>query len=368
MFLKKLIITSILILFFTTCTLTRMIIYNFADMNDYKIFPYRKISKPIVSFKFHESNDSMFGKRVKITLNNNIQSIDEFLNGSHTLAFLIIRNDTLLYEKYFYRKDASSVFPSFSMAKSVVSILVGIAADEGVIHSVNDPITNYLPELKKRSFEKVTIEHLLQMTSGLKFSENYFSPFSDAAKYYYGNRLRKYLSKVRLKDEPGKKFEYNSGNTQLLGLVLERALKNKTLSQYAEEKLWHPLQMEFDATWSTDRKKNGMEKAFCCLNARARDFAKIGRLYLNKGYWNGKPLVSENWVKRSTQIDTSSASAWFYQYQWWIPSYKGDFMAEGHLGQFIYVYPKKNLIIVRLGKRYGKIRWWNVMRTLRDKI
>ncbi|HET9053029.1 MAG TPA: serine hydrolase, partial [Cyclobacteriaceae bacterium] len=153
------------------------------------------------------------------------------------------------------------------------------------------------------------------------------------------------------------KFEYVSGNTQLLGLVLERALKNKTVTEYLQEKLWKPLGMEYDASWSLDKKKNGLEKTFCCLNARARDFAKIGRLYLNKGNWNGKQIVSQKWVEVSTHADLTDGGASFYKYQWWIPSPNGDFMAEGILGQFIYVNPAKNLVIVRLGKKHGDTDW-----------
>ena len=155
-----------------------------------------------------------------------------------------------------------------------------------------------------------------------------------------------------------------SGNTQLLGLILERALKNKTITQYLEEKIWIPFEMEYDASWSLDRKKNGIEKTFCCLNARARDFAKIGKLYLNNGQWNGKQIVSESWVKQSTKIDQTNGSAWYYQYQWWIPTYNGDFMAQGILGQFIYVHPKNNIIIVRLGKNTGNANWWKLLSDL----
>ena len=162
---------------------------------------------------------------------------------------------------------------------------------------------------------------------------------------------------MKLEIEPGDRFAYSSGSTQLLGLVLERALKNKTISSYLEEKIWQPLEMEFDASWSLDRKKNGLEKTFCCINARARDYAKIGRLYLNKGKWNDKQIVSENWVAQSTKIDTTNNSSLRYQYQWWLPSQTGDFAAQGILGQYIYVNPEKNLIIVRLGKGVGFTDW-----------
>jgi CubicO group peptidase (beta-lactamase class C family) len=270
---------------------------------------------------------------------------------------LIIKNDTIQYEKYWGKYDESSIVPSFSMAKSITSILIGCAIDDKLIKSVNEPITNYIPELKENDFDKVTIENLLQMTSGIKFNESYINPFGDAATFYYGTNLRKAIKKMKLEIEPGERFAYSSGSAQLLGLVLERALKNKTISSYLEEKIWQPLEMEFDASWSLDRKKNGLEKTFCCINARARDYAKIGRLYLNKGKWNDKQIVSENWVAQSTKIDTTNNSSLRYQYQWWLPSQTGDFMAQGILGQFIYVNPEKNLIIVRLGKGLGFTDW-----------
>jgi CubicO group peptidase (beta-lactamase class C family) len=238
--------------------------------------------------------------------------------------------------------------------------LIGIAIEEKLIQSVEDPITNYVPELKKNGFEKVKIKHLLQMTSGIKFNEGYYNPFGDAASFYYGLNLRKKIVKMKLKREPGKEFEYISGNTQLLGLILERALKGKTVTQYLQEKLWQPLGMEYNASWSIDRKENGLEKTFCCINARARDFAKIGRLYLNKGNWNGKQIVSEKWVTESTKVDSTEGSAAYYQYQWWIPTMDGDFLTDGFLGQYIYVNPAKNLVIVRLGKNEGKANWWSV--------
>jgi CubicO group peptidase (beta-lactamase class C family) len=250
------------------------------------------------------------------------------------------------------------------MAKSVTSILIGCAIDEGLIKSVDEPITNFIPELTKNGFDKVTIKHLLQMTSGIKFNESYINPFGDAASFYYGLNLRRSIEKMKLKSEPGKKFEYVSGNTQLLGLVLERSLNGKTITTYLQEKIWTPLEMEYDASWSIDRKKDGLEKTFCCLNARARDYAKIGRLYKNKGNWNGKQIVSQKWVEESTKLDLTEGSVKFYQYQWWLPTPNEDFMAEGILGQFVYVNPAKDLIIVRLGKSEGKANWWTIFKSL----
>jgi CubicO group peptidase (beta-lactamase class C family) len=342
----------------TSCQLGRFVFYNFADIKDHKKFQSRPLTADTSPFNFQTTNSGKFPKEL------DGKPFDKYLEDNKTVAFLIIKNDTIQYEKYFKGYDKQSIVPSFSMAKSVTSILIGCAIDQGLIKSVDEPITNYIPELTKNGFEKVTIKHLLQMTSGIKFNESYVNPFGDAASFYYGRNLRKVIGKMKLKSEPGKRFEYVSGNTQLLGLVLERSLKGKTITSYLQEKLWTPLEMEYDASWSIDRKKNGLEKTFCCLNARARDFAKIGRLYKNKGNWNGKQIVSQKWVEESTKLDTSEGSAKFYQYQWWLPTPNEDFMAEGILGQFIYVNPTKDLIIVRLGKKEGKTNWWGVFTSL----
>ena len=373
----KTIIMKNLILFFllmslSSCQVGRFVVYNFADINDHKKFPSRDIKKGATKFQFPIAEKGKVPKEIlqwggiaknqfytSPTLERKVLSFEfeQLLEESKTVAFLIIKNDTIQYEKYWGKYDESSIVPSFSMAKSITSILIGCAIDDKLIKSVNEPITNYIPELKENDFDKVTIENLLQMTSGIKFNESYINPFGDAATFYYGKNLRKAIKKMKLEIEPGERFAYSSGSAQLLGLVLERALKNKTISSYLEEKIWQPLEMEFDASWSLDRKKNGLEKTFCCINARARDYAKIGRLYLNKGKWNDKQIVSENWVAQSTKIDTTNNSSLRYQYQWWLPSQTGDFMAQGILGQYIYVNPEKNLIIVRLGKGLGFTDW-----------
>lgn len=340
----------------------RFVVYNFADINDHKKFKARTIETGETQFIFPIAEKGRVPKT--LTIKDESYPFEAYLEDNNTVAFLIIQNDTIQYEKYFGKYDEASIVPSFSMAKSITSILIGCAIDEGLIQSVNEPVTNYIPELTENGFDKVTLEHLLQMTSGLDFNESYYNPFGDAATFYYGTNLRKAIKKMQLKTTPGAQFEYTSGTTQLLGLVLERALKNKTITAYLEEKIWQPLEMEFDASWSLDREKNGLEKTFCCINARARDYAKIGRLYLNKGKWNDQQIVSENWVTQSTKVDTTNNSAWYYQYQWWLPTQTGDYMAQGILGQYIYVHPDKNLVIVRLGKNHGKANWWHTLANL----
>jgi CubicO group peptidase (beta-lactamase class C family) len=332
--------------------------YNFADIQDHKIFPARALHKSAIEFRFTETNGALTPASIEGL------PFEQFLVKNKTVAFLIIKNDSIYYEKYFKGYENTSIVPPFSMAKSILFILIGCAIDEGLIKSVNDPVTDYIPELKKNGFGKVTVKHLLQMTSGAKFNESYINPFGDAAALYYGLNLEKLILNRKLKHEPGSRFEYVSGNSQVLGFVLARALKEKTVTEYLQEKIWTPLGMEYDASWSLDKKRNGMEKTFCCINARTRDYAKIGRLYQNKGNWNGKQIVSENWVEESTKRDTSAGSWVHYQYQWWLPSTRNDFMAQGILGQFIYVNPAKNLIIVRLGKSEGKANWWKTFRML----
>lgn len=361
---KSILIICLLTLTITinSCKVGRFFIFNFADISDHKKFPKRELTASAETFEFLTPLAPKSPKG--ITINETKYTLDEFLEEYHTVAFLIIQNDSIQYEKYFDGYEQSSIVPSFSMAKSITSLLIGIAIDEGLIGSVNESITKYIPELKENGLEEVTIEYLLQMTSGLDFNEGYYNPFGDVATFYYGRNLRKAITKMKLEEAPGQQFNYLSGSTQLLGLVLERALKEQTITSYLQEKIWTPLDMQYDASWSIDRKKDGLEKTFCCLNARAIDYAKIGRLMLNKGEYNGQQLVSEEWIDQSTKVDTSNGSASYYQYQWWLPSTEGDFVAQGILGQYIYVNPEKNIVMIRLGKKTGNIGWSNIFKSL----
>jgi CubicO group peptidase (beta-lactamase class C family) len=361
---KKLIAILLITFTLSSCKVGRFVYYNFADIIDYKIFPNRKVANDSTNI-FHFKN--IVNKKLVIEMKDG-NSFEDFLAKNKTVAFLIIHNDTIKYENYFNKYDRESIVASFSMAKSFTSFLIGCAIEDKYIISVNDPVTAYIPELKKNGFENVTIENLLQMTSGLDFNESYTNPFGDAATFYYGRNLEKSTLKFKLKNKPNETTEYVSGNTQLLGLVLDRVLKEKTISQYLEEKLWEKIGMEYNATWSIDKKKDGIEKTFCCVNARAIDFAKFGRLYLNKGNWEGNQVISKKWVEQSTKRDTLNGSAENYQYQWRILNKEGDFIARGILGQFIFVSPSENLIIVRLGKKYGNVNWEETFEKIKNIV
>ena len=361
---KKPFFLILLISSLTSCKVGRFVYYNFADITDHKVFPSRSIANDSTNvFYFNEDIKNELVIPMKDGGN-----FEEYLEKNKTVAFLIIQNDSIKYEKYFNDYSEESLVASFSMAKSFTSFLIGCAIEDGLINSVEDPVTDYLPELMENGFEAVSIKSILQMTSGLDFNESYINPFGHAATFYYGRNLEKTSLRLKLKNEPNVTTDYVSGNTQLLGLVLDRVLKEKTISQYLEEKLWTQVGMEYDASWSIDKKKDGIEKTFCCINARAIDFAKFGRLYLNNGNWEGRQLVSSSWVQNSTKLDNSEGSDYGYQYQWWIPDQKGDFMAQGILGQYIYVSPAENLIIVRLGENYGKVNWVGTFVKIKEKL
>lgn len=359
----KVFLLFIFLLTLQACQVGKMIVYNFADISDYEKFPFRKIETDSTKFIFPKAINPKIPK--DFTTRDSVKySFEDFLKTNETVAFLIIRNDSIYYENYFNEYSEKSIVPSFSMAKSILSILIGAALEDGYISSVKDPITKYIPEMKDPGFQNISIENLLQMTSGIHFSESYLNPFGDAAAFYYGRNLNKKTYRINIETKPGTQFDYSSGSAQILGAVLAHALpKGTTISDYLEKRLWKPLGMKYDATWSLDE-KNGMEKTFCCLNARAIDYAKIGRLYLHDGNWNGRQIIPKSWVEVSTKIDTTHASPGFYQYQWWLPTKSGDFAAKGILGQYIYVNPEKKLVIVRLGSNYGEVDWMHVFTAL----
>ncbi len=366
-FLSIILILSLMIL--SSCYVGRFFWWNFADLNDSKKFPALDIKKGDYTFYFKRlPENKTFQIPGKFNPGKKFNDFDEFLQKKKTVSFIVIKNDTVLYENYFAGYCDSSVITTFSASKSVISALVGIALEEGYIYSTNEPVTKYIPELVNPGFDKITIENLLNMRSGIKFTESYSSPFADMPKYYYGTNLLKYIKKLKVKEEAGKRYDYLSVNTILLGLIIERATNTK-LNKYVEEKLWKPLGMQYDASWSIDSKKHEVFKANCCLNGRSIDYAKFGRLYLNKGKWEGKQIVPREWVERSTSIinDSRDSQGYPYTYQWRVLE-NGAFFAKGILGQYIFVYPAKNLIFVRQGKGYGKIDWADFFSELSKKL
>lgn len=347
----------VFLLLLAGCLPTRYAVYNFADITDFRKFEERKLPPSPQPFAFTAADKPLSPK--SFSVNGQAYDFETYLRKNKTVAFLIIRNDTLLYEKYFsgYRPD--SRVASFSMAKSFTSLLIGAAIEDGLIQSVDDPVTAYIPQMARNGFDKVTLRQLLQMTSGLQFNESYYSPAAEAAAFYYGRNLRKRTLALKISGKPGAAFDYTSGSTQILGLVLDRVLKGKTITEYFNEKVWGRLHPQYGAGWSIDQKKDGLEKTFCCVNATAVDFAKVGKLLNEKGAFNGVRVLPENWIAASTTPDTTDGGVRFYKYQWWLAP--GATYAAGHLGQYIFSFPEKNLIIVRLGKAEGKAPWRRII-------
>jgi CubicO group peptidase (beta-lactamase class C family) len=275
----------------------------------------------------------------------------EQIENYKTEAYLIIRNDSLCYEQYWDGYSDTSHTNSFSMAKSIVSILTGIAIQEGKIKSVDEHVYDFIPSFKTGMDTLLTIKDLLTMSSGMNYKESYTSPFAYPAEAYYGDEIVDNTLKYKVTTQPGKEFLYLSGNSALLGYIVTIATGEK-LSDYAAERLWQPLGAEHPAYWSLDH-DTGMEKAYCCFNSNVRDFARIGQLYLDSGKWGGKQLVPQNYVLTSMKPALSP----HYGYNWWILNCDGHNVpyCRGILGQYIFVIPDKHMVVVRLGKKRGVV-------------
>lgn len=279
---------------------------------------------------------------------------------SKTQGVLIIHNDSLVYERYWGDFSADRMATIFSVSKSITSLLCGIAVDDGYIESIDDPVTKYLPELKGRDprWERLTVRHLLDMRSGLDFEEDYDFSVKDMknlnamAQLNYGHNLMRQIRNMKFRCEPGKEEHYDSMTSAVLGVVIERA-SGKRYADYLSEKVWQPLQMESVAFVNIDSRKHDVAHAFGGITLIIKDLAKIGRLYLNKGMWEGQRIVSEEWILQSTKYDLRNYG---YHFNWYNLSYNGYYKARypgyfalGLYGQVLYVNPYKNLIIVRIG-------------------
>ncbi|XOV66736.1 MAG: serine hydrolase domain-containing protein [Fluviicola sp.] len=315
---------------------------------DLETFPTRKVAKG--SGKVFE-----FPKHPHYNTQKIPDDLRQYIEELETKALLVVKNDTLIYEEYWDEHNKETLSNSFSVAKTVVAILVGIAIDEGHIDAIDDPVYKYIPQYKNGSRDVITIKHLLQMASGLSWTESGVNPFSDNAESYYGTDLDGLILRQRRVSEPGKMFLYQGGNSQLLAMIVEKAT-GKTISQYASEKLWTKLGMEEDAHWSLDT-KNGQEKAFCCLYAQARDFAKIGRLFMDGGKYNGEQIIPRWYFLQMTKQNDLMTEDGIpnYRYGYHVWTYRGNadevIYCRGILGQYIICIPDRNLMIIRLGMK-----------------
>jgi CubicO group peptidase (beta-lactamase class C family) len=333
--------------------LRRALYYHKVSLDDYKIFTKRVVKTG--TYQPWKVSENVSKKTIPAKYQADFTNLG-------TVAFLVIKDSTVMFEEYWDNYNADSYSNSFSVAKSIVSLLVGCAIDDGYIKSIDQPVGDFLPEYKAGTDSTLTLRHLLTMSSGLNWDESYNSPFSITTKAYFGADLKTLVLNLKVAEKPGIRFKYLSCNTQLISLVIEKAT-GKKLSEYASQRLWIPMGARHDVLWSLDN-DNGVEKAYCCFNSNARDFARIGQLILNKGMCNGKQLISSSYIEQAT-----SPASWLlsedgskpldnYGYQWWLTKYKNDkvIYARGILGQYIFIIPAKNMVIVRLGHKRNPVK------------
>ena len=289
-----------------------------------------------------------------------ITLVEAIEKTSVSQGVIIIRNDTIVFEKYWGSMSPERLGTVFSISKSVTSLLCGIAVDEGYIKSIDDPVTDYIPELRKKDprWQRLTVRHLLDMRSGLDFDDSYyfhikgFKRVLAISRLNYGHNVMKQVHHQKFRCEPGTEHFYESMTSQILGIVIERAT-GVPYAEYLSDKVWKPLQMESNAVITLDSRRHRVPQSFGGISMTTRDLAKIGRLYLNGGVWDGKRIVSEEWIRQSTAYDTSNEG---YHFNWYNLSYVGEpkpehpgFYALGIKMQVLYANPDLNLIMVRIG-------------------
>jgi CubicO group peptidase (beta-lactamase class C family) len=320
------------------------------DIDDMPYFDVRKISKS------NAESTLIYSRYNRMSL----RSEDQLWSDSmETTALLLYWRDSLVYEQY-NECNISTLSNSFSMAKSITSVLIGKAIEEGFIESIDDRVGRYLDGFNQGADTLLTIRHLLEMTSGIPFGESYNSPLGYMAKAYFGKNLEEATRSYHVQETPGKKWAYEGGNTTLLGLILKRAT-GMSVSDYCASRLWGPIGAENDAFWNLDH-ENGIEKTFSGFYATARDFARVGLLYMHEGVHHGDTIISPQWVRQSITphyvADEKGEACSWYGRQWWMGQHEGHsfFLCRGLRGQYVVCVPEKELVLVRLGHTQDKAR------------
>ena len=294
-----------------------------------------------------------------------IVNVDEHLSRTNTVALLILHDGKIKYENYWLTGGRNVHWFSFSMAKSYISALIGIAINQNYIKNIGEEITAYVSQLRGSAYDGVSIKDVLQMSSGASWNEDYSDPNSDinrsSAILADGGSLDEFTATLKKDLEPGSFNRYNSTDTQALGMLLREAT-GVSVSEYMQKMLWDPVGAEKEGYWILD--SENMEMAYAGFMATARDYAKLGELYRQNGYFNNKQIIPTDWIKSSTKPDAPhlmpgdnplSDYPMGYGYQWWVPDHSGDFSAIGVYNQFIYVSPKNKHVIVKLSanRSYG---------------
>ena len=375
----------------TLTYLSRCIFRNIPQITDYRHFPNAPILRNGVVRHFEDARSGWQERTIKHTYHGQPQEIglSDLLAQTGSTACIVMQHNRILLDACFNGYTPDSINTSFSVAKSMVSALTGIALEEGAIHSIRESIGRYIPQYDVPGPRDITIAHLLQMCSGLQYREG-VTPWSDDARIYYGTHLREQAGKARLVETPGSTYHYNNYNLLLLGMILEKTT-GQSVPQYFQEKIWQHIGAAADASWSMDSRASGFAKMESGFNAIAMDFVRFGALCLQNGAINGKQIIPAAWMEESVsppahKADTqkylsrlspplckwSSSSSGYYKYLWWgqqVDPHNFDYFALGAKGQFIYICPRKQAVIVRFGKQWGKTDWWpGVLKQIADSL
>jgi CubicO group peptidase (beta-lactamase class C family) len=309
---------------------------------------------------------------IKESKHASYRSFDELLEQNDTRAFLVVRDDVVVYERYFRGVSRSTQLPSYSMSKTFAAVLIGSALDDGVLGSLSDRLVSYVPELaQKPGYGDITLEHLLRMTSGINFVEDSYA----GGAFYYTTDLRARMYAYDVKWPAGTHYLYGSISMQLLWDAMNRRLAGKTVSQYFEERVWSRIGAEHAAVWSLDSASSGIEKLFGGFSATTRDHARIGLLFLHGGTMNGEQVVSPEWVRESLALDpvagvveTTDGHVRRGKYQWFWSLDGRSYFAKGYRGQYVFVVPDKRTVFVRFGDEYGDVDWPSLFTRIADSL
>lgn len=348
----------------------KSIVYLRPDLKDHKRMNALEVKAPEKPFCFHQNERENFGDVIKVNDWSPAvvplwRSLNELVEAHPNQALVIIRNDTVLFEHY---DDDSNLrlHPSYSVAKSFTSALVGFALQDGLVASLDEYVNDHLPDWSDDPrWKRLQLKHLLNHTSGIEH------PLTVDGLLYYGSYLGKAKRFIKFKREPGTYQAYMNMNIWILSQVLEK-VTGKPLSEYMQEKIWIPLGMESSAKWTADKKER--IKSYCCIQATALDYAKFGRLYLNRGNWQGNQLLNEDWIDSSLKRDTTEGGTYGYHNCWYIGHKEyNDFMAIGLYKQHIYINPDKNIIIVSFNDRprssaQKALNWEDIFRQVIDQL
>jgi CubicO group peptidase (beta-lactamase class C family) len=345
-----------------------------SKITDYQVFPERVIAKSSKPYQYEYALDDSLGEKTvtySVKGEKKTLALDEMVAENSSTSFIVVHNDKVVYEKYFNGYDKDSIETSFSSVKSLNSLLIGMAIEDGLIKSVNDPISDYISEYRGNEFANITIEQLLLMRSKIDYNEGFVWFTDDALTYWYPDLRNLALHKMRVDKNFTGQFHYNNYHPLIEGIILERAT-GMHVADYFQKKIWGPIGAQYDASWSLDSEETGFEKMESGLNFISIDYAKIGSMLLHRGNWNGEQVVSEAWLDQSLvapnlltpeDCDTPfmEGKPAGYQYHWYsIVNDKGgkDFYAHGKYSEHLYVSPDHNTVIVRTGYDAGEVGWW----------